>query len=88
MRRRLIFAFIVLSLGLSATGISFIVFRPALPSHVIAAVKVGMTESEVRDIAGVPDEIDTNGTWIYSRFGNPGWLEVHFRRKQACRGRQ
>jgi hypothetical protein len=37
-----------------------------------------MTEAEVIQILGAPPVIVHPGDWHYSRWGNPGWLEVSF----------
>jgi hypothetical protein len=40
-----------------------------------------MTKSEVRAILGTPQMIQGDREWVYSRWGNPGWVEVYFDEK-------
>ena len=53
------------------------VLGPVIPRPQLEQLKKGMTKSEVRAILGDPKVID-GSQWIYTRWANPGWVEVYF----------
>jgi hypothetical protein len=40
-----------------------------------------MSKSEVSAVLGPPQIIQSDQGWVYSRWGNPGWVEVYFDKK-------
>lgn len=38
----------------------------------------GMTREAVAQVIGKPSRITGDGVWEYERWGNPGWVSVHF----------
>ncbi len=50
---------------------------PAMPNYLMRQLRLGMTKEEVRRLLGPPEKVYDN-TWIYSRKGNVGWVEIWF----------
>ena len=70
-------AFATLTISVFVTA-GYLCLRPALPVDIVKRLENGMTQQRVRDLIGTPKSIDSDGTWIYSRWCNPGWIEVRF----------
>ncbi len=64
-------------LAVPASGF-YILVRPAMPYYQLNRLAVGMTKDEVRNVLGEPREIRDDSVWEYSRWGNQGWVDVHF----------
>ncbi|NUQ62852.1 MAG: outer membrane protein assembly factor BamE [Pirellulales bacterium] len=71
-------AIVALLLGL-ARGLWGWIAGPVVPKPQLQQLRPGMMKSEVRSILGNPQIIeDDDRTWVYLRWGNPGWVEVYF----------
>lgn len=62
----------------------YLILGPAVPRTQLSKVHEGMSSSEVLRILGTPNEVwDSEGIWGYSRWCNPGWVEVAFSEEQT-----
>lgn len=52
--------------------------RPAVPKYLVNNIEPGMASSKVEQILGQPQNIASEFEWEYWRWGNSGWLEIHF----------
>lgn len=59
-------------------GVPYLVVRPAMPRVLLHRLKMGMTKDEVRAVMGEPPTTYEGGTWEYARFGNAGYVHLHF----------
>ncbi len=59
-------------------GWFYILVRPAMPRSQLNRLVIGMTKDDVRNVLGEPRENREGSVWVYSRWGNAGWFEVHF----------
>lgn len=50
---------------------------PVLSKKMLVAIS-GATKEEVLRRLGNPSDIVDDDVWVYSRLGNPGWVEVNF----------
>lgn len=48
-----------------------------MPRSQLNRLTIGMTKDEVRSVLGEPQKTGKD-YWEYSRFGNQGWVEIHF----------
>ncbi len=79
--RTLLLAVTVVALVLSsASTLIYIVAGPAVPPRLLRQVVPGMTKTEVGDLLGEPQHRGGEHQWEYWRWGNAGWVEVHFNR--------
>ncbi len=84
--RRQILKTILLWLLVLATPCTlfYLVLGPAIPRSRLSKIRQGMSSIEVRRILGTPDEVwDAEKIWVYSRWCNPGWVEIAFSEEQA-----
>ncbi|HBO45266.1 MAG TPA: hypothetical protein DD670_15325 [Planctomycetaceae bacterium] len=81
MRRRtaltFIFGLLLLAVIVIALGV-YVMAGPVVPRSHLRQLKQGMSKSEVRAILGNPETAEEDREWVYSRWGNPGWVEVYF----------
>lgn len=77
-KRSWILLIIVVGLLGVLVGLPYIVLRPAMPRSELRRLAIGKTRDDVRSVLGNPQGSQEGPVWIYSRFGNPGWFEVHF----------
>jgi outer membrane protein assembly factor BamE (lipoprotein component of BamABCDE complex) len=56
----------------------YVVAGPVIPRSQLQQLKPGMTKSEVSAILGPPRIVQDDREWVYSRWGNAGWIEVYF----------
>jgi hypothetical protein len=70
-------AIVAAFLGL-ARGLWECVAGPVIPRSRLGQLRPGMTKSEVSAILGSPQIVEGDHEWVYSRWGNPGWIEVYF----------
>lgn len=57
---------------------AYVLVRPAMPRSLLNHLVNGMTYEEVREVLGEPREIREDSVWEYSRWGNVGWVDLHF----------
>ncbi|NLE37590.1 MAG: outer membrane protein assembly factor BamE [Pirellulaceae bacterium] len=72
-----VFGLLVLAVIVVTWGV-YVVAGPVVPRSQLRQLKQGMSKSEVRAILGNPETAEEDQQWVYSRWGNPGWVEVHF----------
>jgi hypothetical protein len=68
---------ILVAAGMVAVSL-YLAVTPVIPVRLLEQIEPGMPMAEVRRILGSPHEGEDSSTWIYRRFGNPGWVEVDF----------
>lgn len=68
---------IVTALFIVFIGVPYLLVRPAMPRSKLSRLAIGMTKDEIRTVLGEPHKTGEN-YWEYSRFGNQGWVEIHF----------
>ena len=74
---------LMLVLGIPC-ALSYAVFGPAVSRTQLSKVHHGMPSNDVLRILGTPDEVwGTERIWVYSRWYNPGWVEVAFSADQT-----
>jgi hypothetical protein len=66
----------VLMIGLVAAVKQFA--GAILPQEELESVSIGTTHDEVKRRLGPPSEVTNHGDWIYTKWGNPGWVEIGF----------
>jgi len=69
---------IVAAILVVPSGWAYVLVRHAVPRPLLDRLVIGMTYEEVRDVLGVPREIREDSVWEYSRWGNVGWVDLHF----------
>ncbi len=65
-------------IGVAILSAFYIVTGPVIPRSYLRQLKPGMTKSEVSAILGPPPVVQHDQAWVYSRWGNAGWVEVYF----------
>lgn len=70
-------AFIVIGVVALVIRVCYRIGGPAMPLHVMRQVEEGMSESEVLQILGEPEDKGER-QWHYHRRWNAGWVEIHF----------
>lgn len=63
-------------------GWPYLMIRHAVRRSDLARLAIGMTKDEVRAVLGSPNDVKDGGaewmTWEYARWGNAGYVALHF----------
>ncbi|TWT30448.1 hypothetical protein KOR34_50070 [Posidoniimonas corsicana] len=72
------FVFVTVCCVLLAAGIGLVRYMgPIIPLSVEAQLTPGMSQSQVRELLGEPNEIEES-RWVYTRSANPGWCSIYW----------